>query len=121
MMHRQKGMTLIGALTLAILVGAIVFAGIKLTPVYLEYMKVVSVLEGVKEEMDGANATPMAIKNSIEKRLYVEGVRAVKLQDFTIRKDNANYVVRARYEDRATYVANVSFLVQFNKSVEIIR
>ncbi len=121
MNSRQQGITVIGALTLAILVGAFVFAGIKLAPVYLEYMKVVSVLQGVKDEMDGANPTPMAIKNSIEKRLYVEGVKAIKLRDFSIRRDSANYVVRAQYDDTATYIGNVSFLIVFNKSVEIIR
>ena len=44
---REEGMTAVGVIVLAIFVGLFAFAAIRLTPVYLNYMKVAGVLNGV--------------------------------------------------------------------------
>ena len=51
--RRQGGMTTLGMIILVAFVGMFVFAGIRLTPVYLNYMKVAGVINGVQEEFDG--------------------------------------------------------------------
>ena len=52
--RRQTGMTTLGIIILVGFVGFFVFAGIRLTPVYLNYMKVAGVISGVHDEFDGA-------------------------------------------------------------------
>jgi hypothetical protein len=52
--RRQAGMTTMGLIILVLFVGIFAFAGIRLTPVYLNYMKVLGVVNGVVEEFDGA-------------------------------------------------------------------
>ena len=48
--HRQSGMTTVGMMIIGLFVGIIAFAGIRLTPVYLNYMKVVGVVDGIAVE-----------------------------------------------------------------------
>ncbi len=121
MKQKQRGMTFIGLLfTLAVL-GVIVFAVLRLLPVYMEYARIVSVLENVKEDLQGTNATAAEIRKSIESRLYIESVKAVSVGDFQIKKDAAGYRVNLAYDETAPYIANVSFLVSFKKSIEINR
>ena len=62
---RQAGMTTLGLLILVSFIGIFAFAGLRLTPVYLNYMKVVGVVSGVYKEFDGTNASRSAIRTSI--------------------------------------------------------
>ena len=121
MFRYQRGMTFLGLLIIAMLVGVIFFAGVKLTPVYMQHMKLVAVLEDTKAELDGQNASGARIRNSIEKRLNIEAIRTVPLKEFKITKQGAGYLVNLDYQTNTSFIANVSFLVSFDKSVEILR
>jgi hypothetical protein len=46
--NRQAGITTLGAIILVSFIGIFAFAGIRLTPVYLNYMKVAGVVSGVQ-------------------------------------------------------------------------
>ena len=52
---RQAGITTVGFLILAVFIGLFAFAGMRLSPVYLNYMKVAGVLDGVFKEFDSQN------------------------------------------------------------------
>ena len=39
MQHRQRGMTMLGIILVVAVVGAWLYVGIRLTPLYLEYMR----------------------------------------------------------------------------------
>jgi type II secretory pathway pseudopilin PulG len=52
MQNRQRGMTFIGILVLIVVVGGYIYAGIRVVPKYLEYMRVASTLEKVRDEFD---------------------------------------------------------------------
>ena len=122
MLKRQEGMTLLGFLIIAALAGLLVFAGIRLTPVYLEYMKVVSVLDGVKKEFDGTVAELPSLRRSIQRRFDVESVIIIRIQDIHIRKSGTGgYILDVKYAHKAPYIANINFVVDFQKTVEIVR
>jgi hypothetical protein len=122
MLKRQEGMTLLGFLIIAALAGLLVFAGIRLTPVYLEYMKVVSVLDGVKKEFDGTAVELPSLRRSIQKRFDIESVMIIRIQDIRIRKSGTGgYLLDVKYAHKAPYIANINFVVDFQKSVEIVR
>lgn len=119
MRSRQKGITFIGFAIIAAMVGLIGFAGLKLTPVYLENMKVKRVLNDVKEQLDGQAATPQRIRSALDKRINIEMIYGLKGRDFEIEKSDSGYTVAARYQRAETLVANVSLLVDFDDEVEI--
>ncbi len=119
MRSRQRGMTFIGFAMLAAMVGVLGFAGIKLSPAYLENMKIKRVLKDVKVEMDGRAPTPQLIRRAIDKRLNIEMVYGLKARDFEIEKGSGGYLVAARYEYPVPFVANISLVVNFDDEVEI--
>ena len=89
---------------------------------YLENMKVKAVLSDVKTELDGQNPSIPQIRNSIGKRLNIESINALAAKDFKIsRSGSGGFVVRAQYDRRAPYIANLYLLATFNESVEIRR
>lgn len=121
MPRKQQGMTAIGFIILALIVALIGFAGLKLTPIYLEHMKIVSTLNDVQKDLDGQKASIQEIRSGINKRLVIEMVNIVKAKDFKIKKTEAGYDVRIQYENRTQYVANLYLVAVFNNAVEIRR
>ncbi len=119
--HRQAGMTTLGLAILVAFVGVFAFAGIRLTPVYLNYMKVAGVVEGVKEEFDGTGATRSAIRSSIVRRFDIESVSVITARDIKVVKVDGGHEVAAIYSHKAPFVANVSFVVDFDKRVLVRR
>jgi hypothetical protein len=120
-MRRQQGMTLIGMVLVAFIAGIFVLAGIRLVPIYLEYMKVDSALDAMKADLDGSNAGPGQIRTSLGRRFDIDSVTSIHQRDVIIERTPNGYQVRAEYEGRAPFVANVYFLVDFKKSVEVLR
>lgn len=114
--RQQRGATTLGLIILVIFVGLFAFAAIRLTPVYLNYMKVVGVIDGVFQEFDGQNASRAEIRNSIVRRFDVESVSQIHARDVTITAVETGYEVRAEYDHTTPFVYNISFTIHFDKS-----
>jgi len=119
--HRQTGMTTLGLIILVSFVGIFAFAGIRLTPVYLNYLKISGVVSGVYTEFDGTNATRAAIRSSISRRFDIESVGVITARDVKVTKVDGGHEVAAIYSHKSPFVANVSFVVDFDKRVVVRR
>ena len=119
--RQQAGMTTLGLIILVSFLGLFAFAGIRLTPVYLNYMKVVGVIDGVDEEFDGTGATSTAIRKSISRRFDIESVAVITAKDVKVKKTSEGHEVVAVYSHKAPFIANVSFLVDFDKRTTVRR
>jgi Tfp pilus assembly major pilin PilA len=120
-MRRQQGMTLIGMVFVAIIAGIFVLAAIRLTPIYLEYMKVDAALDAMKNDLDGSNAGPGQIRTSLERRFDIDDVKSIRSRDVVIERSANGHTVKADYEGRTPFLANVYLVVDFKKSVEVVR
>jgi hypothetical protein len=121
MRRQQQGITAIGFVILACFLGLFVFAFLRLTPIYLEHMKITSILNDVKAELDGTKPTIAQIKSAINKRMDIEMVRGKDARNFKIAKSDTGYSVAAKYDSKSKYVANIYLLVEYDKTVEILQ
>jgi hypothetical protein len=120
MLGRQRGMTLIGILIIVIVVGAWVYCGIRLAPKYLEYMRVASTLDKVREEFESnPGSTEFMLRKAVERHFDIEMVTVIDASDIEIKKDGGAFTMRANYEDTVPLAYNISFLVTFDKTVEV--
>lgn len=120
-LSRQAGMTSLGILILVSFIGLFAFAVIRLTPVYLNYMKVAGVLNGVVEEFDGQNPSRSAIRTSIDRRFSVESVSEINPRQVTVTQNGTGFEVAAKYDHTAPFISNIYFTVKFDKSVQVRR
>ena len=118
--HQQAGMTTLGVIFLVLFVGIFAFAAIRLTPVYLNYMKIVGVVDGVVAEFEGQNANAAAVRRSISRRFDVESVSQIQYRDVKVSKVDDGLQVSAIYDHNTPFVSNISFSVHFDKT-EIVR
>lgn len=114
LIRRQEGMTTLGIIILVAFVGIFAFAAIRLIPVYLNYMKVATVVAGVADEFDGAGATSAMIRSAISRRFDVEMISEIHAKDVKVKKVDGGYEVSAVYSHKAPFIANVSFVVDFD-------
>jgi hypothetical protein len=120
MQRRQQGMTFIGLLCILAMAGAIVYAGIRLVPVYLNYMNIVKTLETTASEFKGENTDPAAIRNSLEKHWEITTISAVDYKEVEITKEEDGGVsLHIVYDDSEPYLGNVSLAVHFDKTVKV--
>ena len=118
---RQAGITAVGFLFLALFVGLFAFAAIRLTPVYLNYMKVAGVIDGVFKEFDSQNPSRAAIVTSIRRRFDVESVSIITARDIKVLNEGGGFKLEAVYDHPTPFLGNVSFLVHFDKRVIVRR
>ena len=114
-------MTTLGMVIMVVFVGLFVFAGLRLTPVYLNYMKVSGVVNGVLDEFDGQSPSRSAIRSSISRRFDIESVNLITARDVKVTSVDGGFEVSAQYDHTAPFIANVSFTVHFNKTVLVRR
>jgi len=119
MRHKQRGMTLISwilVLGVAFLFGV---AALRLVPVYLEYLKISSSLNTVQGEFTGQTPSVTDVRKALARQFDVNDVHIIKKDDVKIDRQGGAYVMRATYDHRTPFVANVGFIVSFDKSVQI--
>lgn len=118
MRHRQRGITFIGWLILLVPVAIVVYAGIRLAPLYLNYMRVAHSLQQIAQDEPG-EASAQAIRTAIEKRFDIETIEYPDSKDIAVRRDGTRWVIEAKYEDTAPLFANMSIVLSFDKVVQI--
>jgi hypothetical protein len=119
MRHRQQGMTFIGMLFVLGMVGVILYAGVRLTPVYLNYLKVVRSMDAAAADFRGDNPDLAGLKRSLEKHWQIEDIDAVEAKEVEVTKDNGSVTLHVVYDDTAPYIANVGLTVHFDKTVTV--
>jgi hypothetical protein len=119
MKQRQRGMTFLGLVTILLILGAGLYAALRLVPVYLEYTKVVRALEQVRDEHSTIDTNPTLIRNSLERRWDVEDIKGIGWKEIEIKKTQDGYNVRAAYNVERPFAANVYLVTKFDRVVTI--
>ena len=120
MRHSQRGITFIGWLVLLVPVAILVYAGIRLTPIYLNYMRVSKSLAELVSENKGETSSADGLRNSLGKHFDIEGIEKPSVKDIDIHREAGHWVAISDYEDVAPMFGNISLLVAFHKQVDIL-
>ncbi|HEY0767675.1 MAG TPA: DUF4845 domain-containing protein [Steroidobacteraceae bacterium] len=115
MRNRQQGVTALGWLVLLTPFAIVLYAGIRLAPVYLNYMKVVRAVEGAGADYKGGDA--QSIKTAIDRHFEIDMVEYPTTKDIKVTRQGAALVIEAAYEDEAPLFGNMSLHVTFDKKV----
>jgi hypothetical protein len=117
--RRQRGMTFIGLLCILALLGLIGYAGLRLVPLYLNYMKVARSMDATASELKSDNPDAGAIRRSLEKHWQIEDIDSVSAKEVEIVKNEGGVSLHLAYDDAAPYIQNVSLSVHFDKTVKV--
>jgi Tfp pilus assembly protein PilE len=120
LIRRQRGMTFIGLVCVLVLVGIVAYAGVRLVPVYLNYMKLVRTMESAAGEYKSEGGGDLAaVHKSLDRHWAIEDITGVDQKDIEITRDDTGLQMHVSYEDSVPYVANVYLSVHFDKTVKV--
>jgi hypothetical protein len=112
-------MTFIGLLCVLVLLGVIGYAGLRLIPLYLNYMKVARSMDAAAAEFKSDNPDPGSVRRSLEKHWQIEDISSVEAKEVEIVKDESGVSLHVAYDDASPYISNVSLSVHFDKTVKV--
>ena len=118
MIRRQRGVTFIGWLFLLIPVAILGYVGIRLVPIYLNYMRVAQSISQTASEMktdEAATLTPVIIRSTLAKHFDIESITFPDVKDVAITRDGTGWTIEAKFEDTAPLFGNISLVVDFDK------
>ena len=120
MRNKQLGVTALGWLILLTPFAIVFYAGVRLAPVYLNYMKVKRAMEQAGSELKATSGgTAASIKAAIDKHFEIDMVEYPTTKDLKITRDGAVWMVEMKYDDEAPLFSNVSIHVTFDKVVKM--
>jgi Domain of unknown function (DUF4845) len=119
MRNRQQGVTAIGWLFLLTPFAIVGYAGIRLAPLYLNYMKVVRAIDNAASTAKGGAGAgdATAIRTAIDRHFEIDMVDFPTVKDIQVRREGGAWVIEAKYDDEAPMFGNVSLHVTFDKIV----
>ena len=118
---QQQGMSAYQILLLAIVFLFVVYTGVKLFPVYAEYMSVSSSMQRVQEANIDDPGSPRALQRDLQRHFRINSVNSVETDDIHISPQGDGYLMRVSYEVRTPWIGNIDLLVSFENEVQIGR
>lgn len=110
-MGKQKGLTFISFIMVAVFVGAVAITFFKVVPAYTQYFSIKSAVAKVAKESSGM--TPSAIRESFDKHANIGYITDISSKDLQINQVGGLTRIDASYEKVVPLVANISLLFQF--------
>ncbi|MEA2080614.1 MAG: DUF4845 domain-containing protein [Pseudomonadota bacterium] len=118
--HHQQGMTAIGWMLVLGLIAFFTLITLRMLPLYLEFGKVASTLESLKDQPGITQQTKGEIIKIVRKRFDVNDVRNVDPKLIKVSKDKGVLRVSINYERREHLVGNADIVATFNKQIEVV-
>jgi Domain of unknown function (DUF4845) len=117
MRNRQRGVTAIGWLFLLTPIAILGYVGIRLAPLYLNYMKVTRALDQVANDYKSGGGDPTTIRNVVDRHFEIDMVDYPNIKDLKVTRDAGGWLVEMAYDDEAPLFSNISLHVTFDKKV----
>jgi hypothetical protein len=111
-MRRQRGVTLGGFISWAVVVGVVLVIGMKLLPSYIEYWRVQSILGKLAKNPELRSGSIGDVRAAFVKQTMVESVNAVG--DIELTKEGNGFTLSATWSDKVPIAGNVSAWMDFN-------
>lgn len=124
-MHKQKGMTFIGLLSVVVLVIMAAIVTMRMVPVYIQHY---SIMESVRalhtiplSSFTGdQQADSEALRRSLTKRLDINGIEDLKEDQVIIESLGENtYSIKIKYQVIRPLAYNVSLLFNFDNTIKV--
>lgn len=119
--NRQKGMSTVGIIAILGIFGLLVVTFLKVFPMYYGNLKLQTALEALQQDSRVDAKSKRSIWASLEKRLYIDEVRNIKLEHVTMVRKDGKTTVTVTYETRDDFIGNLFIGGAFSESAVIDR
>ncbi len=115
----QRGITVIGALLLVVVLGFMALVAMKVIPMYIQYFTIKSTVESIRKEPQLAQMGPTDIQNAMQKRFDIGYVDKITAKDLRIRNDRNGRVLDLVYEDDQPMFYGLHVVLKVNEVIPL--
>ncbi|WP_153108677.1 DUF4845 domain-containing protein [Propionivibrio limicola] len=113
-MRKQRGLSLSGLLFWGVIISLVAILGMKVTPEYITYFKILKATKAVANDAGGK--TVPEIRTAFGKYMEVEHVSEITPADLQISKQGNAVMIDFSYDKQIHLFHNVSLLIEFEGS-----
>jgi Tfp pilus assembly major pilin PilA len=120
-MKKQAGMTLIGWVIVLGIIAIFATMAMRLLPMYQEYYAVITVMDGMEEEIRNNKLTKKQVMSLLKKRFNTGYIFAVKKDNIELLRGKNNVHVDKiiiDYEVREPFIAHIGLVGTFHLEAE---
>ena len=111
----MRGISFVGWMLIGAVAIIFITAGIRIVPAFLEYKTISGSINSVLQDPKIGFKTDSEIMNDIDKRFYINNVKAITIDDVAISREGPRVVVGVDYEVRGNLYANIDLLMTFKE------
>ena len=119
--NKQRGVSFLGLIVIAGVLGFGAVIGLKLIPVYMDSWKIDGVMQAVISQPDINEQSRQEVIDAMLKRLDIDAVDALNYGNYgdrlSVTKRKNNLTINVTYEITTPLMGNLSLLAEFDKSV----
>jgi hypothetical protein len=116
---KQQGITFFSLALMMVIGGFFILIALKTGPLYLENYTIQSSLDELKNDPAVGEMSPVKIRATISKQLYINDIRRFSERDIQIKRGGGIIRVFVEYEVREHLLANVDIILSFANAVEV--
>ncbi len=117
--RRQAGISLLGGLILALLVGSLVLFAFRVVPMYLQYYQLRKDLVSLRSNVNDYSVSLASIQRHLQRRFDIDYITAVKPEDLHIYRRQGRILVDVDYRDQRPLIGNLSIVAHFQHQVQL--
>ena len=116
---KQAGISAITLLILTLCIVSALILVVKITPSYMEYFTLESVMDSFAKDYSGKNISQSDLRQSLLKRLHVNNIQSVKDIDIRISDESKKTRISIDYDVKRHLIGNIALVMNFSKTAEV--
>lgn len=109
---RQTGMSFLGILVIAMMVGFFVMCGIKMFPHYMEYLTVRDVVAKIATEPGSEESGVAAIRRRLDSNFNTNQIYGLDPREVLVFREDGEVHINANYESRIKLFGNIDVVMR---------
>lgn len=114
----QRGVSKLGLLLVAVLLGFFFTFGLKVGPIYVDHNLIVGLCQDLIDNGEANNMTVNDVRNRVSNTLRINNITDFDLSSIRMRKESDEAIITVAYEKRVPLIANLDIVAVFDSTLE---
>ena len=117
-LRSQRGVSKMGLLLVAVLLGFFFTFGLKVGPIYVDHNLIVGLCQDLIDNGEANNMTVSDLRNRVSSTLRINNITDFDLSSIRMRKESDEAIITVAYEKRVPLIANLDIVAVFDSTLE---
>jgi hypothetical protein len=113
MRKRQSGISLLGLISVSLVLVVVTIFCLRLVPVYIEQYTITKVVRQIANNPEFANASAADVRAAFSRQVTIDSVKVISASDLEITREAGQLVIQTKYKVTVPLISNISLLIDF--------